>query len=152
MTISQKIKTFMWFDGNAEEAVNYYVAAFENSKIDHIARQGGKAFVIEFTLAGQHYVALNGGPMFKPNEAISLMVTCDDQGEVDRLWDHLTKGGSPSQCGWLKDKYGFSWQIVPKRFMDLMKDKDSAKTARVMAAMLQMTKFDVAALEKAYAA
>ena len=152
MTISQKIKTFMWFDDNAEEAVNYYVAAFKNSKIDHIARQGDKTFVIEFTLAGQHYVALNGGPMFKPNEAISLLVSCEDQAEVDRLWDHLTKGGSPSQCGWLKDKYGFSWQIVPKRFMDLMKDKDSAKTARVMAAMLQMTKFDVAALEKAYAA
>ena len=107
--------------------------------------------VVGFTLAGQQFTALNGGPLFKPNEAISFVVSCEDQAEVDRLWDHFAKGGSTSQCGWLKDRYGFSWQIVPRRFMEMMQDKDAVRTSRVFAAMLQMTKFDIAALEKAYA-
>jgi predicted 3-demethylubiquinone-9 3-methyltransferase (glyoxalase superfamily) len=107
--------------------------------------------VVEFILAGQQFVALNGGPLFKFIEAISFVVTCEDQAEVDRLWDHLVAGGAPSRCGWLKDRYGLSWQIVPRRFMEMMRDKDTAKTSRVMAAMMQMAKFDVAALESAYA-
>ena len=158
MNGNQKIKTFLWFDDQAEAAVNCYMAGFKDSKITHVARYGeagpgpaGQVMVIEFTLAGQQFVALNGGPHFKFTEAISLMVTCEDQAEVDRLWNHLVAGGAPSQCGWLKDKYGLSWQIVPRRFMEMMQDKDSARTARVFAAMMQMRKFDVAALEKAYA-
>jgi predicted 3-demethylubiquinone-9 3-methyltransferase (glyoxalase superfamily) len=156
MANTQKIRPFLWFDGNAEEAVNHYVAAFKNSKITHIARYGkagpgpeGSVMIVEFELAGLSYVALNGGPLFKFTEAISLIVDCEDQAEVDHLWAYLTKGGAPSACGWLKDKYGLSWQIVPKRFMELMRDKDAAKANRVMAAMMQMTKFDIAALEKA---
>lgn len=158
MVGTQKIRTFLWFDTEAEEAVNYYMAAFKDSKITHIARYGeagpgpkGQVMIVEFTLAGQQFVALNGGPHFKFTEAISLLVTCEDQAEVDRLWNHLVAGGLPSQCGWLKDKYGLSWQIVPRRFMEMMKDKDKKKTDRVFAAMMQMVKFDVAALEKAYA-
>ena len=100
----------MWFDGQAEEAAQHYVAAFKNSKIDHVTRQGAKAFVVNFTLDGLQYVALNGGPMFKPTEAFSLAVTCEDQSEVDRLWEHLLQGGGePSRCGWLKDRWGYSW-------------------------------------------
>lgn len=158
MSGNQKIKTFLWFDNQAEAAVNYYMAAFKDSKITHVARYGeagpgpkGQVMIVEFTLAGQQFVALNGGPHFKFTEAISLMVTCEDQAEVDRLWNHLVAGGAPSQCGWLKDKYGLSWQIVPRRFFEMMRDKDSAKTGRVMAAMMQMAKFDVAALERAFA-
>ncbi|MGH6820164.1 MAG: VOC family protein [Methylocella sp.] len=157
MTTGQKIKTFLWFDTQAEEAVNHYMAAFKDSKISYIARYGeggpgpaGQAMIVEFALAGQQFIALNGGPHFKFTEAISLLVTCEDQAEIDRLWDHLVSGGSPSQCGWLKDRYGLSWQIVPRRFMEMMQNKDAAKTGRVMAAMMQMVKFDVAALEKAY--
>jgi predicted 3-demethylubiquinone-9 3-methyltransferase (glyoxalase superfamily) len=158
MSSNQKIKTFLWFDNQAEAAVNYYMAAFKDSKITHIARNGeagpgpaGQVMVIEFALAGQQFVALNGGPHFKFTEAISLMVTCEEQAEVDRLWNHLVAGGSPSQCGWLKDKYGLSWQIVPRRFFEMMQDKVAAKTARFFAAMMQMRKFDIAALEKAFA-
>lgn len=154
----QKITNFLWFDKEAEEAAHYYIAAFKDSKIGHIARYGeagpgpaGQVMVVGFTLAGQQFTALNGGPLFKPNEAISFVVSCEDQAEVDRLWDHFAKGGSTSQCGWLKDRYGFSWQIVPRRFMEMMQDKDAVRTSRVFAAMLQMTKFDIAALEKAYA-
>lgn len=139
---TQKIKTFLWFDSQAEEAVNHYLAVFKDSNITHIARYGeagpgpaGQIMVIEFTLAGQDFIALNGGPHFKFTEAISLMVTCEDQAEVDRLWNHLVAGGAPSQCGWLKDRYGLSWQIVPRRFMEMMKDKDATRTGRVMAAI-----------------
>ena len=107
--------------------------------------------VIEFELAGQCFVGLNGGPQFKPNEAVSFLIRCEDQAEVDRLWAHMSEGGSTSMCGWLKDRWGFSWQIVPKRFFELMNDKDGARKNRVFAAMMQMTKFDVTALEKAYA-
>ena len=148
-TKTQKIKTFLWYDDNAEEAVTYYVAAFKDSKITRVMRQNGKAFVVEFTLGGVDYVALNGGPMFKFSEAVSLMVSTDDQAETDKLWDDLVEGGVPSMCGWLKDKFGLSWQIVPKRFMELMRDGTPEQSGRVMAAMMQMHKFDIALLESA---
>lgn len=155
----QKIKTFLWYDREAEEAANFYVAAFKNSKIDHVEHLGnigpkesGSVSIVEFTLAGQQFAAMNAGPTFKFNESISMFVLCDDQAEVDRLWDYLLSGGGSAQaCGWLKDKYGLSWQIVPKRHMEMIRDPDKAKRDRVIAAMLQMVKFDIAALEKAYA-
>lgn len=145
----QKVKTFLWFDGNAEEAATYYVAAIPNSKINHVQRQGGKAFVVEFTLDGVAYIALNGGPMYKLNEAVSLMVSTDNQAETDRLWDYFVKGGSPSRCGWLKDQFGLSWQIVPKRFMELMRESTPEASGRVMGAMMQMGKFEIDKLEAA---
>ncbi|MGB8816332.1 MAG: VOC family protein [Rhizobiaceae bacterium] len=151
-----KIKPFLWFASQAEEAANHYMAAFKDSKVVSIMRNGkdgpgpeGSVLVIEFTLNGQHFCALNGGPLFTPNESVSFAITCEDQDEVDRLWEHLLEGGKPSACGWLKDKWGFSWQIVPKRFFELTSTGDSAATARVMAAMMQMVKFDVAKLEEA---
>jgi predicted 3-demethylubiquinone-9 3-methyltransferase (glyoxalase superfamily) len=158
MISTQKIKPFLWYDGGAEEAANHYIAAFPNSRINHIARVGkegpgpeGSAWVVDFTLAGQDFSALNGGPMFKFTEATSFAVTCEDQAEVDRLWEHFTRdGGSPSQCGWLKDRWGLSWQILPRRFLEMIEDKDKAKVGRVFQAMMQMIKFDVAALEAAY--
>ncbi len=146
---AQKIKTFLWFNDNAEEAATYYVAAFKDSKITHVNRNGDKAFVVEFTLAGIDYIAMNGGPMFKLSEAVSLMVSTDDQAETDKLWDYLVAGGSPSQCGWLKDKFGLSWQIVPKRFLELMLQGNAEARGRVMNAMMQMGKFDIAKLEAA---
>ena len=149
MADKQKIKTFLWFDDNAEEAVTYYVAAFKDSKITHVNRNGDKAFVVEFTLAGVEYVALNGGPMFKLTEAVSLMVSTEDQAETDRLWDYLVAGGQPSRCGWLKDQFGLSWQIVPKRFMELMLQGTPEARGRVMGAMMQMGKFEIEKLEAA---
>ena len=156
MAILQKIKPFLWFASEAEEAANHYMKAFANSKVVSVMRNGkdgpgaeGSVLVIEFTLAGQHFCGLNGGPMFTPNEAVSLAVTCEDQAEVDRIWDHLLQGGQTQACGWLKDKWGFSWQIVPRRFFELTSPGDSAVTARVMAAMMQMVKFDIAKLEEA---
>jgi predicted 3-demethylubiquinone-9 3-methyltransferase (glyoxalase superfamily) len=147
----QKISPFLWFDDNAEEAVNFYCASFENSRVVKVARNGGKVFGMSFELGGVLFQALNGGPMFKFTEAISLFVSCDDQHEVDRLWVRLTSdGGTESRCGWLKDKFGLSWQIVPKAFMEMMADKDPAKSGRVMAAMMEMGKFDIARLEAAY--
>lgn len=153
----QKIKPFLWFASEAEEAANHYMAAFKDSKVVNINRNGkggpgpeGAVMVIEFSLNGQNFVALNGGPMFTPNESVSFVISCDDQAEVDRLWDHLSKGGKTSQCGWLKDRWGFSWQIVPKRFMELMGAPDADGKGRVFAAMMQMTKFDIATLEAAY--
>jgi predicted 3-demethylubiquinone-9 3-methyltransferase (glyoxalase superfamily) len=145
----QKVKTFLWFDDKAEEAANYYVAAIPNSKITHVQRQGTKAFVVEFTLGGVEYIALNGGPMFKLNEACSLMVSTENQAATDRLWDYFCKGGKPSRCGWLVDQFGLSWQIVPARFMDLMRESSPEQAGRVMAAMMQMSKFEIAELEKA---
>jgi predicted 3-demethylubiquinone-9 3-methyltransferase (glyoxalase superfamily) len=157
MTVKQKIKTFLWFDNEAEKAVKHYMAAFKDAKIVNVERYGdagpgrkGEVMLVEFTLAGQHFVALNGRPQFKPNEAVSLMVTAEDQAEVDRLWDHLLEGGAPMACGWLKDRWGFAWQIVPKRMFEMMADKDEARRNRAFAAMMQMVKFDVAALERAY--
>jgi predicted 3-demethylubiquinone-9 3-methyltransferase (glyoxalase superfamily) len=155
----QKITPFLWFNQEAEEAASFYVSLFKDSKILGVTRYGdagpgpkGSAMTVEFELAGQKFTALNGGPIFKFTEALSLFVTCDSQEEVDMLWSRLTaNGGQESQCGWLKDKYGLSWQIIPSRFMELMRDKDPKRTQRVMQAMLKMKKFDIARLEEAYA-
>jgi predicted 3-demethylubiquinone-9 3-methyltransferase (glyoxalase superfamily) len=159
MATPQKITPFLWFNQEAEEAANFYVSLFKDSKILSVSRYGdagpgpkGSAMVVEFQLAGQKFQALNGGPIFKFTEAISLSVDCESQEEVDMLWSKLTaNGGQESQCGWLKDKYGLSWQIVPSRFRELMQDKDPKRTQRVMQAMMTMKKFDIARLEQAYA-
>jgi predicted 3-demethylubiquinone-9 3-methyltransferase (glyoxalase superfamily) len=152
-----KISPCLWFDTNAEEAANFYVSIFPDSKINRILRHGdagpgpkGSVLMVEFTLAGQTYQALNGGPQFKFTEAISLSVDCKDQAEVDKYWDALMKnGGKPVQCSWLKDKYGLSWQIVPRALPALLNDPDPAKAARAMQAMMKMVKIDVAEIEKA---
>lgn len=154
----QKIRTFLWYDKEAEEAATHYTAAFKNSKVDHIDRLGeigpkesGSITIVEFTLVGQQFIAMNAGPAFKFNNAISMFVLCEDQAEIDRLWDHLLAGGGKEQaCGWLTDRFGLSWQIIPKRHMEMMRDPDKAKRDRVLAAMMEMVKFDIAALEKAY--
>jgi predicted 3-demethylubiquinone-9 3-methyltransferase (glyoxalase superfamily) len=153
----QKIVTFLWFDNQAEEAVNLYTSIFKNSKITGVARTGeagpgekGSVMTMNFQLEGQDFIALNGGPMFKFTEAISLFVNCETQEEVDTLWNKLTEGGQESQCGWLKDKYGLSWQIIPTTLMKLMSDPDPKKAGRVMQAMLQMKKIDIAKLKQAY--
>jgi len=153
----------LWFDHNAEEAVNFYTAIFKHSKIGRVARYGedaakvsgrpaGTVMTIEFELDGKGFVALNGGPVFTFNEAISFQVQCKTQEEVDHYWEHLSKGGDvhAQQCGWLKDKYGVSWQIVPTVLVEMLQDKDSGKTNRVMNALLQMKKIDVKRLEQAY--
>jgi predicted 3-demethylubiquinone-9 3-methyltransferase (glyoxalase superfamily) len=152
-----KISPCLWFDGKAEEAANFYVSLFPDSKINRIMRHTdagpgpkGSVLLVEFTLAGNTYQGLNGGPQHPFTEAISLSVDCKDQAEVDKYWDALLKdGGRPVACSWLKDKYGLSWQIVPRRLIDLLNDSDEAKAARVMQAMMQMVKIDVAAIEKA---
>ena len=153
----QKITPYLWFDTQAEEAANFYVSLFKNSRILDVVRyddsapgQAGKVMIVNFQLDGQDFVALNGGPHFKFTEAISLFVNCQDQQEVDRLWDALSAGGEVQQCGWLKDKYGLSWQIIPSALMELMSDPDPVKSMRVRQAMLQMVKIDIAALKKAY--
>ena len=159
MATPQKITPFLWFNQEAEEAANFYVSLFKDSKILSMSRYGdagsgpkGSVMVVEFQLAGQTFQALNGGPVFNFTEAISLAVNCDSQEEVDMLWSKLTaNGGKESQCGWLKDRYGLSWQIIPSRFMEMMKDKDPKRTQRVVQAMLTMKKFDIARLEQAYA-
>jgi len=153
----QKISPCLWFDGNAEEAANFYVSIFPDSKIDAIMRSGdagpgpkGSALMVAFTLDGQSFQALNGGPQYKFTEAISMSIDCQDQAEVDRYWNALMRdGGTPIQCGWLKDKYGLSWQIVPRRLVELLNDGDAAKSARAMQAMMKMVKIDVAELERA---
>ena len=153
----QKITPFLWYDNNAEEAVKQYISIFRNSKITNIARYGdsgpgpmGSVMTIEFQLEGQDFIALNGGPMFKFTEAVSFSVDCKTQQEVDELWEKLSAGGQPGQCGWLKDKYGLSWQIVPSVLVEMLQDKDAEKSKRVMQAMLQMSKIDIAALKQAY--
>jgi len=154
----QKITPFLWFDKEAGEAANFYVSIFKDGKILNVSRYGdagpgqkGQVMVVKFELMGQTFMALNGGPLFKFTEAISFMVDCQSQEEVDYYWDKLLSGGGkPSQCGWLKDKYGLSWQIVPTILGELMSDKDPAKSRRVMEAMLKMVKMDVAALKRAY--
>ncbi|HZH76828.1 MAG TPA: VOC family protein [Archangium sp.] len=159
MITTQKITPFLWFNQEAEEAVNFYVSLFKDSKILSVSRYGdsgpgpkGSVMAISFQLAGQKFHALNGGPHFKFTEAISLFVDCESQEEVDTLWSKLTAdGGQESRCGWLKDRYGLSWQIVPTRFMQMMQDKDPKRTQRVMQAMMTMNKFDLARLEQAYA-
>lgn len=153
----QKIKTFLWFDNQAEEAVNFYTSIFKNSKIETISRYGdagpgpkGTVMVATFQLEGQEFMALNGGPHFKFTEAISLLVNCETQEEIDEYWEKLSEGGQESQCGWLKDKYGLSWQIVPTALGKLLTDPDGEKSQRVMKAMLQMSKIDLNRLQQAY--
>jgi predicted 3-demethylubiquinone-9 3-methyltransferase (glyoxalase superfamily) len=153
----QKITPFLWFDGNAEEAMNFYMSIFEDANVTNIARYSdagpgpaGSVMTAAFTLCGQNFVALNGGPQFKFNKAISFFVSCQTQAEVDRYWDALVAGGEPVQCGWLTDKYGLSWQIVPVALLAMMQDKDSAKAARVAQAMFKMVKLDIAELQRAY--
>ena len=158
MPVTNRISLCLWFDGQAEEAANFYVSIFKNSRITAISHYGeggpgpkGSVMVVGFALDGQDFTALNGGPMFKFNEAISLMVNCETQAEIDHYWDKLTTdGGRPVQCGWLKDKFGISWQIVPTVIAALMQDKDPAKSQAVMAAIMQMVKLDIAALQKAF--
>ena len=146
----QKITTFLWFDSQAEEAAKHYVSIFKNGKILNVYRANGSVLTVTFELEGQQFIALNGGPLFKFTEAISLFVDCDGQAEVDELWDKLCAGGEPSRCGWLKDKYGLSWQIIPKTLMRLMGDPDAAKSQAVMQAMMKMNKIVIADLQKAY--
>jgi len=146
----QKITTFLWFDSQAGEAAEHYVSIFKNGKILNVHRIDGKVLTVTFKLEGQQFIALNGGPLFKFTEAISLFVDCDGQAEVDELWDKLCAGGEPSRCGWLKDKYGLSWQIIPKTLMRLMGDSDPAKSQAVMQAMMKMNKIVIADLQKAY--
>lgn len=160
MMKKKKITPFLWFDKNAEEAVKFYTAIFKDSKIGRIARYdqagakvsgrpAGSIMTIEFRLEGQDFVAFNGGPLFKFTEAISLAVNCRTQAEVDRYWQKLSAGGKEAQCGWLKDKYGLSWQIVPTVLGELMSDPDPAKSQRVMQAVLKMTKLDIRKLKQA---
>ena len=153
----QKITPFLWFDDKAEEAVDFYTSVFKNSKTISISRYGdagpgpkGSVMVAKFQIEGQEFMALNGGPTFTFSPAISFVVNCKTQDEIDELWDKLSEGGATSQCGWLTDKFGLSWQIVPTVLGELMQDKDPVKTNRVMAALLQMTKLDIEGLGKAY--
>ena len=154
--IHQKIKTFLWYDNKADEAAEFYCSLFPDSRIISVSRfpegspaPAGTAMTVEFELAGIRFVALNGGPVFHFTEAISLTVDCEDQQEVDRLWDKLTDGGTPSHCGWLKDRYGLSWQIIPGILPRLLSNPDAAVAQRVMSAMLQMAKIDIATLQQA---
>lgn len=148
----QKITPFLWFDGQAEEAMNYYISIFKNSKVLSLNRagEGGPVISVTFQLDGQQFQALNGGPQFKFTEAVSLFVNCETQEEVDELWEKLSAGGEKSRCGWLKDKYGLSWQIIPTILGKLLNDPDPAKAQRVLGAMLQMSKIDIKTLQLAY--
>lgn len=157
----QKITPFLWFDDKAEEAANFYVSLFKNSRISGISRYGeegekaagrpkGTVMTVEFQLDGQEFVALNGGPHFKFTEAISLVVNCETQEEIDEFWEKLSAGGEKSRCGWLKDKYGLSWQVVPSVLGELYQSGDPEKSERVMKAMLQMDKLDIKTLKQAY--
>lgn len=145
-----KITPFLWFDNNAEEAANFYASIFESAKVLDVNRMGGKVLTVNFEIEGQRFIALNGGPVFRFTEAFSIFVRCDTQDEVDYYWSKLLEGGTPSQCGWLKDKYGLSWQIIPKALMELMTDPDSAKSNAVFQAMMKMEKIIVADLKKAH--
>ena len=152
-----KITPCLWFDNNAEEAVKHYLSIFNHANIDQVLRCGdagpgpkGSVLTMTFQLEGQEFIALNGGPVFKFNESISLSVDCKTQTEVDELWEKLSEGGQKGQCGWLKDKFGLSWQVVPSALIELLRDEDATKTARVMAAMMQMTKLEIAALKRAF--
>ena len=155
----QKITTFLWFDNNAEEAANFYVSVFPNSRIIDIARYGdpgpgpkGSVMIVDFELDGQRFTGLNAGPQFKFTEAISLVVHCKSQEEVDYYWEKLSgDGGQEVECGWVKDKYGLSWQITPEILLELIKDKDQAKADRVMKAMMGMKKIDIKGIEEAAA-
>ena len=164
MQVTQKITPCLWFDYQAEEAVMFYTAIFKNSRIVQVARYGeagreihgkpaGTVMTVAFELEGQAFTALNGGPLFKFNEAISFQVSCETQAEVDHYWEKLSEGGdvNAQQCGWLKDKYGASWQIVPRVLVEMITDPDAEKSQRVMGAMLQMKKIDIDGLKRAYA-
>jgi predicted 3-demethylubiquinone-9 3-methyltransferase (glyoxalase superfamily) len=152
----QKITPFLWFDDQAEEAMNFYVSIFKNSKVLSVARYGdagpgrkGTIMTARFQLEGQEFIALNGGPQFKFTEAISFLVNCETQEEVDYFWEKLSKGGERSRCGWLKDKFGLSWQIVPTVLGEMLQDKNAEKSQSVMKAMLQMDKIDIQSLKRA---
>lgn len=158
----QKITPFLWFDNQAEEAAMFYTSVFKNSRIGSVARYGeegaevsgqpkGSVMTVEFELEGQKFVALNGGPHFTFSPAISFVVNCEAQEEVDELWEKLSEGGEKQRCGWLKDKYGVSWQIIPTDLGRMLQDKDAGKSKRVMNALLQMDKIDIAGLKRAYA-
>jgi predicted 3-demethylubiquinone-9 3-methyltransferase (glyoxalase superfamily) len=158
----QKITPFLWFDSNAEEAAKFYTSIFKNSKIIDIANYGesaaaasgrpkGTVMIVSFDLEGQRFMALNGGPVFKFSPATSFLVNCETQEEVDDLWKRLSEDGEQDQCGWLKDKFGVSWQIVPNVLDEMLQDKDAKKSERVMEALLQMKKIDIQGLRKAYA-
>jgi predicted 3-demethylubiquinone-9 3-methyltransferase (glyoxalase superfamily) len=160
----QNMVSCLWFDGNAEEAARFYVSVFKDSRLGDIARYGeagqdihgkaaGSVLTVEFQLNGRDFVALNGGPQFKFNEAVSFQVLCETQEEIDHYWERLAAGGDPAarQCGWLKDKYGLSWQIVPTLLLEMLKDEDRERANRVMAAMLKMKKLDIAGLRRAHA-
>jgi predicted 3-demethylubiquinone-9 3-methyltransferase (glyoxalase superfamily) len=159
--VTQKIAPCLWFDTEAEEAAQFYVSIFKNSKITTVARfpdegkeihgkDAGSVMTVAFELAGQSFVALNGGPQFKFDEAISFQVYCESQDEVDYFWKRLTEGGEEGLCGRLKDRYGLSWQVVPVALLEMMLDRDASKSARVMKAFMQMKKFDIEALKRAY--
>ena len=148
----QKITPFLWFVDNAEEAANYYVSVFPNSKVSDIARmgEGGPALTVAFSLDGQDFVGLNGGPVHAFTEAVSFVIDCETQADVDRYWETLTAdGGQPGDCGWLKDRFSLSWQVVPRRLPELLTDPDPARAQRAMQAMMQMHKIDIGALEAA---
>ena len=159
MAKKQKITTFLWFDSNAEEAATFYTSIFPDSRVTKVARWGkggpapeGSVMTVSFELAGQAYIAMNGGPHYKLTPAISLFVSCQSQEEVDTLWDKLLAGGGkPTACGWLEDKFGLSWQVIPDMLMERMSDPDSVKAGRVAQAMMTMQKIDIAAIERAYA-
>lgn len=153
----QKIRPFLWFDGKAEEAANFYTAIFPNAKIGSVMRYGdagpgpnGSVMSVTFELDGQEFIALNGGPDFTFTPAVSFFVTCETQDEVDMFWDRLCEGGQPNRCGWLTDKYGLTWQIVPTALLEMLQDKDAARATSVMRVMMQMVKLDIAALRRAY--
>jgi predicted 3-demethylubiquinone-9 3-methyltransferase (glyoxalase superfamily) len=160
-TVTRKVTPFLWFDTQAEEAAKFYTSIFDNSRIKQIRRYGkaghethgmqaGSVMTVEFEIDGQPLVALNGGPHFKFTEAFSLQVSCENQDEIDYFWSKLSEGGQESRCGWLKDKYGLSWQIVPAMLPQLLGETDHAKSERAMSALMQMKKFDIAALQRAY--
>jgi predicted 3-demethylubiquinone-9 3-methyltransferase (glyoxalase superfamily) len=153
----QKITPFLWFNDNAEEAMNFYVSVFKNSKALGVTRYGdagpgpkGTVLTANFVLDGQEFVALNGGPRFTFTEAVSFVVNCETQEEIDEYWEKLSAGGEKSRCGWLKDKFGLSWQVVPRALSKLLQDTDTAKSERVMQAILEMDKIDLATLQQAY--
>jgi predicted 3-demethylubiquinone-9 3-methyltransferase (glyoxalase superfamily) len=155
--MTQPIAPCLWFDGNAEEAVNYYLSVFQDSRVLHVDRfsavgpdPDAPVVFIEFELNRQPFQAINGGPQFSFTEAVSFSIPCADQAEVDYYWDTLTHGGEPGQCGWLKDRYGVSWQVVPRRLIELLRDPDRERAGQVMRRMLQMTKLDIAELQAAY--
>jgi predicted 3-demethylubiquinone-9 3-methyltransferase (glyoxalase superfamily) len=153
-----KIVPFLWFDGNAEEAANFYVSVLDDSRIDSVSRSpadnpsgsASQVLVVDFTLSGRAFKGINGGPQFPFTEAVSFFVDCVSQKEVDRLWGALTNGGMPGQCGWLKDRFGVSWQIVPRELGEMLGDPDRVRAGRAMEAMLEMSKIDVAALRRAF--